>query len=111
MSKTDLPHFRYPFRFGTGLDKHALVNEQHSEEEIIDCVLAIVKTPRGWRDDLPEFGINDPLFSEQPIRVEDITSALDEWESRAAYRVTTQPDFRERLAVNLQIEVKSRVDA
>lgn len=110
MAKVDNPHFRYPFRFGSGIDKHALVNEQHSEEEIIDCVIAVVKTPRGWRDDLPDFGINDPLFSEQPIRVEDIQSALEEWEERAAYKVTTQPDFSERLAAVLKIEVKTRMD-
>jgi phage baseplate assembly protein W len=111
MPKPENPHFRYPFRFDDGLDKHALVNDQGTEDEIIDCVIAIVKTPRGFRDDLPEFGIIDSTFNEQPLRVEDIHAALDQWEERAAYRVTTQSDFRERLAAVLQIEVQSRVDA
>lgn len=105
------PHFRYPFRFGAGANKHALVNEQSSEDDIIACVIAIVKTPRGFRDDVPEFGVPEQIFAEQPLNIEEIQSALEEWEERAAYKIVTEPDFRERLAAHLTINVQSKVDA
>lgn len=102
------PHFRYPFKFGSGVDKHALVNEQNSEEDVMACVYAIIKTQRGWRDDLPDFGIVPQIFSEQPLKIEHIHAALDQWEERAAYLITTDNYFRERLAAVLRIEVQSR---
>lgn len=105
------PHFRYPFKFGSGLSKHALVNEQDSEDDIIACVLAIVKTPRGFRDDIPDFGITEQIFKELPLRAAEIQAALEEWEERAAYKVTTDNDFSKRLTAQLTIMVKSRTDA
>jgi phage baseplate assembly protein W len=104
----DQPHFRYPFRFGNGVDKHALVNEQDSEDDVMACVYAIIKTDRGWRDDLPEFGIVPQIFDEQPLKVDDVKAALDQWEERASYKVTTEQHFRERLAAVLRVEVRSR---
>lgn len=104
----DNPHFRYPFKFGSGVDKHALVNEQDSEDDVMACVLAVVKTQRGWRDDLPDFGLVPTLFAEQPLKIADIQAALDQWEERAAYLVTAQEHFKERLAAIIRIEVQSR---
>jgi hypothetical protein len=104
------PHFRYPFRFGQGDDKHALVSEQGTEEEIVDCVIAIVKTPTGFRDDIPDFGIPEPIFQQQPLGIDDIQASLDLWEDRASYLVTTVPDFKERLAAILTINVQTKSD-
>jgi phage baseplate assembly protein W len=106
--RIDQPHFCYPFQFGSGTDKHALVNQQDSEDDIMACVIAIIKTQRGWRDDLPDFGVPPQVFAEQPLRVEDVRSALNEWEDRAAYKVTTEPDFVAWLTARLKIEVQSR---
>jgi phage baseplate assembly protein W len=94
-----------------GTDKHALVNEQNTEDEIIDAVIAVLKTPVGFRDDLPDFGIPDQVFQEQPLKVEDVHAALDQWEDRAAYRVLTDVNYREQLLARINVEVQSRADA
>lgn len=110
-TKPDTPHFRYPFRFSAGTDKHALVNQQGTEDEIMDCVTAVLKTPIGFRDDLPDFGIPDEVFQEQPLRVEDVHTSLDQWEPRAAYRVLTDVNYREQLTARIEVEVQTRADA
>lgn len=111
MAKPNEPHFSYPFRFGSGADKHALVNEQGTDEDIIDCVIAICKTPTGFRLDLPDFGVPELLFDEMPLRIDDVETALEKWEERASYRVTTEPHFRERLSAILSIYVRNNTDA
>lgn len=110
-AKPDTPHFRYPFRFGLGADKHALVNEQGSDDEITDAVMVICKTPVGWRDDLPDFGIPDQVFQEQPLKVDDLHAALDQWEDRAAYKVLTDTNYREMLLARITIMLQTRADA
>ena len=82
---TDVPHFTVPFKFEFGPDGflHAAVNEQDSIEDITACVEAIVRTPIGFRQELPEFGIRDQTFTQGMINSDDVVVSLGQWEPRA----------------------------
>lgn len=75
------PHFGIPFRVIEG--KVAVV-EQDSEQEIEQCVEAILSTRIGSRLDEPEFGIPDGLFELLPPNpnVDAVLAAIEEWEPR-----------------------------
>jgi phage baseplate assembly protein W len=80
MSDKVNPHFKIPFKLTT---RGAPTVEQDSFDNVFQCVQAIVSTPRGFRLELPDFGINDPLFTEDGPDTSDITRAIDQWEPRA----------------------------
>lgn len=103
----ETPHFAHPFRFEAvpGHGVSAVVTEQHSEPEIEDCVLRVVSYARGFRDDLPEFGISDPTFQQQPISVERVASEIAEWETRAEVDVLAEINSFDELIANLRIGV------
>lgn len=81
----DNPHFRLP------LDGSFAEVEQGSPEEIAQCVEAIVRTPRGFRDDAPELGLPQLAFSEGGADPELVAVALAEHEPRAEQLVTEAP--------------------
>lgn len=83
----DVPHFRMPFGFKDG--KFAEV-EQDSIEDVAGCVEVALRTPRGWRDDNPEFGTPDPTFTSPPD-IERLRIAVSESEPRA--EVTVEDDM------------------
>jgi hypothetical protein len=78
---SDLPHFALPFRFAT---PQCATSEQDSIEEIADCVLAVLLCPLGYRVELPDFGIPDPVFSSPNVDTGDLRVAIETWEPRAA---------------------------
>lgn len=82
------PHFRVPFFVG----KSVAAVEQDSDEEVRQCVEAVVRTEVGTRIERPEFGIFDPTFQEFPGGVDEIAAAVEEWEPRvrAAPRATIE---------------------
>jgi len=62
----------------------ALVNEQDSPEDIVDCIKAIIAYPIGVRHDMPEFGIPDlPFRQERDTKIQELRDAISEWEVRA----------------------------
>lgn len=77
------PHLRLPLQF-TGINGGALVNEQDTPEDIIDCIKAIISYPIGSRHDMPEFGIPDMVFrQESATRIQQLRDHILEWEGRA----------------------------
>jgi hypothetical protein len=74
-------HFAYPFRWDT--TGHAAVNEQDSQEDVVDCVICTILTPRGWRADSPHFGISDPTFG-APVEVDLLMGEIESDEPRAS---------------------------
>ena len=79
MSYPRIPHLALPFRI---VDGRAAVTEQDTFEEIRDCVQAIIRTPRGFRLELPDFGVPDQTFHEGGADADEIAAALDRWEPR-----------------------------
>lgn len=81
MPSYDAPHFRFPFTWGK--DGHAQCVEQDTSEDVYQCVEALIRTPRGFRLELPDYGISDPTFSEGEPDTSDIQSAIEIYEPRA----------------------------
>lgn len=55
---------------------------QDSEQELRQCVTALLSTRLGSRPESPGYGITDPTFTREPDVV-GITAALGQWEPRA----------------------------
>lgn len=99
------PHMRLPLKFG-GMNGGAVVNEQDTSEDIIDCVKAIFAYQTGTRWDMPEFGIPDMLFSmEYNPPLSAVRDALSRLEVRAAIDVTGENVLSDDYLRKLLIEV------
>lgn len=75
-----IPHFDLPFRF---YGNSTAVVEQDSNEDIANCVEAILRTPSGTRDDVEQFGTDDLTFSNRPVNIDLLTSQILSQEPRA----------------------------
>jgi hypothetical protein len=80
------PHFSYPFR--RDREGKPVVDEQDTTEHIMSCVNVIVRCPRGWRDERPEYGWPFPEFGMYGTGLEELNMALSESEPRADSVVT-----------------------
>jgi phage baseplate assembly protein W len=95
---TDVPHFAFPFTFGS-------FNEQDGIEDITACVTAIVTCPLGHRVEEPQFGIGDQTFSQGGADLSIIRAAVARWENRA------DADIDQTIAealTTVQVSVKER---
>lgn len=104
---TDIPHFGLPFRYDNGA---AVVVEQDTSDEIMMCDLAILLCPRGYRVELPTFGIVDPTFDEQPLDSTPIAAALSEWEPRSQELVESSVDALDELVAYVRIQTGTPSD-
>jgi hypothetical protein len=104
---TDVPHFSYPFRFG---GPQAAVSEQDSVEEIADCCAAILLCPLGYRVELPEFGLPPQTFSTPGPDRDEIRSAIEAWEERAATLLSENPITEDELLSRLELLVWVRTE-
>ena len=100
---TDVPHFAFPLRYVNG---SAVVNEQDSIDDIADCVTAICLTQEGERDELPEFGITELTFQQQPVSLAGLLSQIATWEPRAALLADSNPDLVDIAIMNADINVR-----
>lgn len=57
--------------------------EQESEQNIEECAFRVAVFPEGYREDLPEYGIPDLLFSSVPLDLALVEEAIRRWEPRA----------------------------
>ena len=98
------PHFKLPFSFG-GIKGGAIVNEQDTEDDVIDCIKVIIAYPVGSREDHPSFGCPDLVFKEQSeTTMTLISSALLTWEPRSETFVSEERDwdeFVQRIIINV----------
>lgn len=79
------PHFDLPFRFtGSG---HAVTIEQGTEKDIKNCVNAALRTTRGTRLYVPNFGIEDFVFDNMPIDENTLIGQLLDSEPRAEVEI------------------------
>lgn len=93
-----IPKFKIPF---TVAGRAAIV-EQDSIDEIAQCVYAICATPRGSREDYPEFGVDPHDF--ERLDLDQLRDAIEEWEPRAEALVDSQlEDLVERVRVDVAI--------
>ena len=102
------PHFSLPLRFG-GVNGGAMVNEQDTADDILDCVRAILYWPVGQRDDMPDFGLQDLAFkqvSDESLSAQ-IKAALQTWEPRIQHNVDERTNFEvDELVRNFIVTVR-----
>lgn len=99
MAYPDNPHFQVPV---TLVDGQVRMVEQDSDEEITQCVLAVLRTPVEFRDDLPEFGTPDQLFKMAGVNPALVKAAIETWEPRATAEVQEQlADLIDHVTISL----------
>lgn len=96
------PHFDLPFRMVGG--SFAVV-EQDSQEDIANCVEAIVRTPFASIPDSPDFGVDDHSFDNQPIDTNALTAQILNQEPRATILIEEQTDLVDNLIEHIAINV------
>jgi phage baseplate assembly protein W len=88
-----IPHFTFPFAFVADAEGNvtAAVNDQDTLEDVTACVTAILTTPLGFREELPDFGLRDMTFSQGGVDVDEIQVAIQQWEPRADVMIEEDP--------------------
>lgn len=100
------PQMDFPPRFHIDDDGNVdvAVVEQDSLSDIRNCLQVILRTPIDSREELPEFGVEDPTFRQQPLDPTGLENALNEWEPRANVTVHSFPDANDEAIAHLRIE-------
>lgn len=101
----DIPHFDLPFRYsGTA----PVVAEQDSLADVVNCVTAIVLTQTGERLEVPSFGIDQPVFAQQPVDLSSILNQIAALEPRADIVMSQNPEIIDALIADIFITVSKR---
>lgn len=105
----DIPHFSHPFVFMTlpGGGVVAGVDEQDEGDEIAACVERIVRTPEGYRDELPSFGIPQQVFAQGPLDTEPIRRKVAEFEPRADLDLSSSISTQDELVQTIRVELEA----
>lgn len=75
------PHFVFPLRIdGSG---HIATVEQDTPEDVMSCVFVALKTPRGSRPFLPDFGVDDYTFGTGELQLAELEQQIVDSEPRA----------------------------
>lgn len=99
----DIPHLKVPFSLSAA---GAAVVEQDSDNEIIQCVEAICRTPRGTRLDSPDFGIDEVVLRETGPDRDKLQRTILYWEPRARVAIDIQsPDSLSGLYQIVEVNV------
>ena len=96
------PHFDLPFRLEAR--KFAVV-EQDTQEDVYNCVEAILRTTVGTRWYVPNFGIPDPTFRISPMDARQLYSQISLNEPRARTLITVGLDDIDHLIEKIRVEV------
>jgi hypothetical protein len=100
--KPDIPHFNYPFMFGTqGGDHHAGVVEQDTLDDVINCIIVSILVETGTRVEIPTFGVPGQVFELQPLNLDLIVRSVELWEMRAEQIMTQNVDNKDPLIAQL----------
>lgn len=99
----DVPHIALPIQVA-GLAYRTV--QQDTNDEVACAVAAIAGFPLGYRDEAPEFGIDQLEFTGQPLDLADLDQACETYEPRARLRLTQTPyDPNDPTAVRVTVEV------
>lgn len=91
MSHIQIPHFDLPFHFDEEGHPHAV--EQDTTQDVAVCVEAVVRTTQGQRQELPDFGIEDPLFKQNGLNTSNLRTSVEKWEPRVEAAIEEGWDF------------------
>ena len=82
MAKIDTPKISFPLRLRAN-GASAVVVEQDSIDEIMDCVEVLLSTEEGSREEAPAYGIDDLTFRMGGVDQELVMATIAKWEPRA----------------------------
>lgn len=99
------PRLAWPLQLADG---QLAVVEQDSDQDIVQCIRAIVGHRPGDRVDLPEMGILDPTFGEQPLDTEAIADVVRRHEPRVDALATATPDTVDNFIVDVALSWRRR---
>lgn len=104
----DTPAFAMPFRLNPAGTEPVVLAED-SEEEVRSCVEVLIRTPLGFFEEAPELGASPNPFEEGGPDMDEIQSAVSQWEgARADALIETRPDLLDDLVSNINIEARVR---
>lgn len=90
---TDIPRLAWPVSLAA--NGQLVTVEQDSDDDIRQCVEAIVRHRVGDRVDVPEMGVPDFTHGEQPLEVDGVTTVIGRHEPRASVLVASSPNLIE----------------
>jgi phage baseplate assembly protein W len=81
--RAEVPHLAWPLRLIGG---QLAAVEQDTLAEVTQCVNVLLRTPRGARVLLPDFGVEDPSFVDG-LDIDDALAQVARYEPRAVVDV------------------------
>lgn len=105
MAYPNTPKLAVPFRLNHTA-KRAVVVEQDSLEEVEQCVVALLRTPLGWRPENPEFGVADQAFGEGGADLNEIQNAIAQHEPRAEIHIDRDPTILTSMVDEVNVRVR-----
>lgn len=99
------PHFALPFRWERG---SVVTNEQHSLDDVADCVEAVLRTRPGDRAEAPDFGIDDPTFDQLPLDLDALVGQVSAQEPRAHLLAEERPDLLDEAVTRARITASTQ---
>lgn len=101
MARDLIPKLKIPIALVGG---ELVTVEQGTEDEVAQCVYAIVATPLGSRIDDTQFGVEDPTFDQLPIDSAEMLAAVNTYEPAAAVEVAQEvAEFTDRIVVEVSV--------
>jgi len=91
-----IPKLKVPLNFSAGA---AAIVEQDSQDEIAQCVVALLRTEIESRVERMEYGIVDPTF--RGVVREEIREIIAHWEPRAELTIEGAEDLDELVSRTL----------
>ena len=84
----DVPHLTFPLRVISG--RFACL-EQDSPQDVAQCVATLLRTPYGWRDDMPDLGVDHVEFRMGGPNLQEIERQIVTYEPRAEALISDDP--------------------
>lgn len=99
------PKISFPFHLRAN-GQSAVVVEQDSDDEIVDCVETLLSTEEGSREELPAYGIDEQVFLQGGVDLDVVMATVARWEPRAL--VVLEADEIEALVQRVRVKVMAR---
>lgn len=107
MDDLETPQFDLPFRLDpTGRD--VVCVEQDELRDVTNSVETLLRTPLGFLEEQPDYGVPDGTFGEGAVDVSEIATAISQWEVRADVMIEDNPDLEDFLVRRIAVSIGAR---
>lgn len=107
MHELDTPQFDLPFRLDSS-GRDVVMVEQDSLDDVANSVETLIRTPLGWFEENPDYGVVDGTFDEGRVDTSEIQTAIGQWEPRAEVEMDTSIDANDFLMQRISAVVAVR---